>query len=468
MHKLEIKLKQHTPLIHFQHNQEGATLRASEVKPKLDRFILTRLGKGDYKAGVEQAKAKGWLVGKGEHPALDYKMRIIDKQDNILIMNTNEKKLYYDFHRRKDVSKNKEIRYVQNGQIIDGRQQGNIRYVISCGGKNYFGKLRRSDSKIVYDLNNYPCFFANMDADITNSNEYIKITFAENPFSLSLVIKNDGLFAYINNAELISTFFLNHNFGTRQSKGFGSFYPEGASIQNISDYAYFEWNFNNLQLGSWESFYNLFFAIEMFYKTLRSGINQQGVYFKSLMYHYAKDQKSYWDKRTIRYKFRHFNPNKDNDRGETRDNNTDGNNKEQIARLYRDMLGLSSAQQWGSYNDEITKEHVADEDEKKIERFKSPLVFKPIIKGGKAIVYIFPTDIPEQYKGAEFQISSSQRRENFIMKAPESFDIIDFLCYITDDGIKKWIIDQLENMDTNSPIVKTLLVIYNNIKFVES
>ena len=76
MHKLEIKLKQHTPLIHFQHDQEGATLRASEVKPKLDKFILTRLGNGDYQAGINLAKDNGWLVGKGDHPALDYKIKI--------------------------------------------------------------------------------------------------------------------------------------------------------------------------------------------------------------------------------------------------------------------------------------------------------------------------------------------------------------------------------------------------------
>lgn len=37
--KLTVKLKQYTPLIHFQHEQDGATLRASELKPKLDKFI---------------------------------------------------------------------------------------------------------------------------------------------------------------------------------------------------------------------------------------------------------------------------------------------------------------------------------------------------------------------------------------------------------------------------------------------
>ena len=42
MYKLEFTLKQHTPIIHFQHDQDGATLRASEVKPKLDRFIYSK------------------------------------------------------------------------------------------------------------------------------------------------------------------------------------------------------------------------------------------------------------------------------------------------------------------------------------------------------------------------------------------------------------------------------------------
>lgn len=77
MKTLKVILKQHTPLIHFQHDQYGATLRASEVKPKLDKFILERLGNGNYEDGVRLANEKQWLVGKGEHPALDYKMRII-------------------------------------------------------------------------------------------------------------------------------------------------------------------------------------------------------------------------------------------------------------------------------------------------------------------------------------------------------------------------------------------------------
>jgi len=40
MYKVTFILKQHTLLIHFPHEQDGATLRAIEVKPKFDRFIF--------------------------------------------------------------------------------------------------------------------------------------------------------------------------------------------------------------------------------------------------------------------------------------------------------------------------------------------------------------------------------------------------------------------------------------------
>lgn len=72
MHKLTITLKQHTPLIHFQHDQDGATLRASEVKPKLDKYILSILSKKEKEVG----KAAGWLKSNNKKCWLDYRMRI--------------------------------------------------------------------------------------------------------------------------------------------------------------------------------------------------------------------------------------------------------------------------------------------------------------------------------------------------------------------------------------------------------
>lgn len=62
---LTYQLKAHTPMIHFQAKQLGATLRASEVKPKLDKFIVRKLGKENI--------PEDWFV-RGSTTALNYKL----------------------------------------------------------------------------------------------------------------------------------------------------------------------------------------------------------------------------------------------------------------------------------------------------------------------------------------------------------------------------------------------------------
>ena len=76
MNQLTAILKQHTPMIHFQHNESGATLRASEVKPLLDKFILTKLGNGDIREGRLYAKKNNWLIDNEKNYALNYKLSI--------------------------------------------------------------------------------------------------------------------------------------------------------------------------------------------------------------------------------------------------------------------------------------------------------------------------------------------------------------------------------------------------------
>jgi len=70
--KIEFSLKQHTPLIHFQSEQSGATLRATELKPKFDRFLIEMFEN-------EQIDYKGFLI-LGQERALDYKVKIIKKK----------------------------------------------------------------------------------------------------------------------------------------------------------------------------------------------------------------------------------------------------------------------------------------------------------------------------------------------------------------------------------------------------
>ena len=86
MYKLKFTLKQHTPLIHFQHDQYGATLRATEVKPKLDRFIIELC----KRQGIDYKK---WLIGDGEeYSALDYKIRFIPSNQSIEFLKSLEHK----------------------------------------------------------------------------------------------------------------------------------------------------------------------------------------------------------------------------------------------------------------------------------------------------------------------------------------------------------------------------------------
>ncbi len=72
--KATFTLKQHTPLIHFQANQSGATLRATELKPKLDKFLIKEF----EKEGIDYSS---YLIS-GQDRALDYKVTIEPDMSN--------------------------------------------------------------------------------------------------------------------------------------------------------------------------------------------------------------------------------------------------------------------------------------------------------------------------------------------------------------------------------------------------
>ena len=65
--KVEFTLKQHTSIIHFQSEQVGATLRATELKPKFDRFLKKYAFDGEI--------PQEFLIDKDKE-ALDYKVKI--------------------------------------------------------------------------------------------------------------------------------------------------------------------------------------------------------------------------------------------------------------------------------------------------------------------------------------------------------------------------------------------------------
>ena len=76
-------------MIHFQHSEPGATLTATEAKPKLDRF-LKRKAKNEIK--------KSWLIGESD--ALNYKMRIVSRSSSIVDL--GNKKVYPNYYGDKE------------------------------------------------------------------------------------------------------------------------------------------------------------------------------------------------------------------------------------------------------------------------------------------------------------------------------------------------------------------------------
>lgn len=263
MYKLEIKLKQHTPLIHFQHDQEGATLRASEVKPKLDKYILTQLGGGDYEKGRAEAKAKGWLVGKGDHPALNYKMRIEVRKDS------SKKEILFASYLKKDKIEELNklgIKVISNTPFFaQEKENGQIRSIEDWDKIKKKGLLWENVSLCIFSLNN-------------------------------------NLVSCIQ--EHIAHFFVCTNFGTRSDKGFGSFtvvsinektdnIPNTVEKYKESFKTYYEFCYKR------KSSKYVFSDIKDDYQRLKSGTNF-GNYRKPLLFCYAVEKmknKPRWEKR---------------------------------------------------------------------------------------------------------------------------------------------------------------------------
>jgi hypothetical protein len=229
MYKLEIKLKQHTPIIHFQHDQEGATLRATELKPKLDRYLLKKIGK-------EEILANNWAKKHSNGSiSLTYKVSM----------------LCFD---QKDVS-------------IRTRWDDNRR------------NRETGENERKVKANSYPMILANMDWK-DSEDEIKNLALAEN-CTMNVFSFHRDLLRKIE--ENIAYFFAETNFGNRQNKGFGSFYvsPQSKYGYKPIEEAFFYanksivcWKFKKTDNeGIKNEYKRLFGQIDVIYRLLKSGYN---------------------------------------------------------------------------------------------------------------------------------------------------------------------------------------------------
>ena len=343
----KFKIKQLTPIIHFQHEQKGATLRASEFKPKLDKYIR-----------------KKYNLPEEKH--LKYQMKIMTSGN-------------YD-----------EYELPKNNRLYFGNQ-GNVKH-----------------KKAI----TYP--------------EGLELTI--NPYF------DKNLFKQIK--ACLPICLAHENFGTRQNKGFGSFYIENDSNYNFDSIE------NVLKNSDRPVYYFDFIGDDPFkyisglYNVMKPGINFRRDYQKSLLWKYFVEEIKYceakkikqpivWEKRFMKMKL----------------SNQEDYGHEQF--FIRVLLGLAGnylfANKKGCRMDSAyhNKESTIDlwrntfkVSNKEIERFKSPITFKPY----KNKIYIILNQ--DTYEHNSTKILSSKfyfeygRGGGGELDVPKEFILENFMDYV--------------------------------------
>lgn len=369
----EYKLVQHTPLIHFQHSEPHACLRATEVKPKLDRFLIEQLEKDDR---FGDGRWKKWFVGDGSQQSFDYMMRITPNSEQVERTQSIERAIARAEHRPPNANLH-EIH------------------------KNYFGNM----------------------ASGNNIQDTIRKTFKESLFykdGLTLTIRCfiPELLTFID--EHIRGFFMMHNFGTRQRKGFGSFTVDISTKPNapkgfdlVGKYcpnAYYCKLDNDVNADA------LLDAVWVISAFLRSGFNRgEGNYIRGFVFRYFQREKNPLanDKAFVKQNVLR-NVYNEATRGEHL--HPYGNNVRY--RYVRGLLGTNENSRFcraprGETREDRTVHNIYIHSAEGVERFPSPLLFKPIGK----FVFILPQKMPDEIFGSEFYILGKNQEEEYDSKA---------------------------------------------------
>lgn len=376
----EYKLVQHTPLIHFQHSEPHACLRATEVKPKLDRFLIEQLEKDDR---FGDGRWKKWFVGDGSQQSFDYMMRITPNSEQVERTQSIENGIERAIARAEHRPPNASLHEIH---------------------KNYFGNMASGNN-------------------IQDTVQAIQETFKESLFykdGLTLTIRCfiPELLTLID--EHIRGFFMMHNFGTRQRKGFGSFTvdintepnaPKGFDlVRKYCPNAYYCKLDDNV---SADALLNAVWVLSAF---LKSGFNRgEGNYVRGFVFRYFQREKNPLanDKAFVKQKVLH-NVYNEATRGEHL--HPYGNNVRY--RYVRGLLGTNENSRFcraprGETREDRTVHNIYIHSAEGIERFPSPLLFKPIGK----FVFILPQKMPDEIFGSEFYILEKKQEEEYDSKA---------------------------------------------------
>ena len=365
MKTLKVTLKQHTPLAHFQHEQYGATLRASEVKPKLDDYIIATEFNNDFQKVKNYLKRGGNISDDDLEKKFNNGFRALDYQLKI---------------------------------VADGEQKLNV--TLGTWSKDVSERQPDGRTKTVtkYQTDDFPMLLSNMGGK-EDASKLVNLVL-HNSISMTVISNNNhNLLGILKSA--LPKFFAITNFGQRSSKGFGSFtvfrfdtekpicwdaaqYYEADSPYMIFNVA------TETDISEKKKQMAIMEVIDFYWKCLKAGINYTRTtivngekvaqfpdrYIKSYLYVSlnADPYNKTWEKRSIKRRF-----------GLGTDRLVRPNLNTPV--FARGLLGCPDKYLYGKK--EIKVEHLENNDSPdKIERIPSPIYFKPVCIKNKVYIYL--------------------------------------------------------------------------------
>lgn len=407
-YQLIFTLKQHTPIIHFQHHQHGATLRATELKPKLDQFIIRQMG------GWEQVP-KEWKAPSSEEDkkALNYKIKIESSDDRTYFL-----PLALSLYSRNKRNREKNVLDYLNDYL--GKE------VVPIAPTPYFA----NEDKIKY----LPPDRERVDPDKTNLDELRLAVLSNQDIQVTIFSLAPSLIKEIK--KYLPVFFVKNNFGTRQNKGFGSFTVHSIESEVINSKVIADQTFHKKNNPADRNNKRIFEFIHAEYLLLKSGKNHGG-YEKSKLFEHFIDKKIRWEKRYIKQQ---INSNKIQGKNlysesppigiadaSRSDYNAWQDKQNNNYHYIRALLGLGEQFEYTVFGRNgqtpdfnmkylvgIEHKPVSGKKEDKIERFKSPLFFKVI----DDIIYINYDSSYEKILGETFEFTLKLKGDRSKTKLP--------------------------------------------------
>jgi len=368
MYKLKFTLKQHTPLIHFQQDQEGATLRASEVKPKLDKFLRETLKQIRPELFVKYENLIALLPDsqKQENVPSPYSVAIQPVEDEFVeefvIASLIPKSMVFEYEKKYTVL-DKTPYFADNKPI----KEGNL-------NEAKLGlKLKEGHYLIVY--------FKFRD---TKWHELLK--------------------------DALPLFFVSTNFGSRQSKGFGCFLPINTTQKEFENLLMmcFPIVFRSSQVKELK---NKFFEIDSIYKNLKSGDRNNDSELRKYFNEFRPIIE--WEKPAIQEKV-----------AEISGSNLSIKSKTQNRQFVRALLGLAELYEYPKQDG--IKAQVKNDT---IARYGSPILFK--ILGDHVYLVASEQDYAKEILNKPFNFEFTHRGrkygEKLSLMTPKEFDLVDFL-----------------------------------------